>query len=426
MNKFMILIFTALIHVFSIAHSDNAEIKSELHSKGKARVVITLKMSPEKLKTDLKTLNSNVKSIQTSFLSELDPSSFKVVHQYKSVPGLALEIYDESTLKAILDTPEYYKVDLDQGGKGSLDESRPHIDVDYVQSIGLTGKGAKIAILDSGYDSDHPDLADHLVAEHCVCTNCCAGGANTATGTGSAEDDQGHGTHVAGIVTGKGTVAPKGVAPDAEIVAVKVLDSNNSFCCSSDIVAGLDWILNNHTDVDAINMSLGTSAEFNSDCDNATSWIINYKNVITSLRAQGISSIVASMNAGNSNGMAVPACLSNTIAVGATFDENDTVPNFSNSGTSLDILAPGVFITSTQMGGGSVSFNGTSMATPHVAAVVALMVELYPDLSLNQLESCLVSSSVQVTDSRNNITRPRLSPVDAIACIDTIFESSFD
>ena len=283
-----------------------------------------------------------------------------------------------------------------------------------------------MAVVDSGFDTNHPDLQNNLVHEHCQCTGCCPTGGNVGDGPGSAEDDHAHGSHVSGIITSNGIAAPLGIAPNTGIVAVKMLDSNNSFCCSSDIVSSLDWILNNRPDVKVINMSLGTSAEFTSDCDNSTSWTINLSSIITSLKNNGVLSMVSSMNTSNSNGMAAPACISTAIAVGATGDNNDNIASFSNSSPSLDILAPGVSITSTQINGGNITFNGTSMAAPHVVAVAALMYELYPNASAQEIEACLYASSTQITDARNNITRPRINAVESIGCLDTIFQNGFE
>ena len=100
---------------------------------------------------------------------------------------------------------------------------------------------------------------------------CCPNGQTTQSGAGAAEDDNGHGTNVSGIITANGVVAPEGSAPEAGIVAVKVLDSSNGFCCTSDVIAALDWIFANRPDVDVVNMSLGTNVRFAGHCDAATS-----------------------------------------------------------------------------------------------------------------------------------------------------------
>lgn len=84
-----------------------------------------------------------------------------------------------------------------------------------------------------------------------------------------------------------GTVAPLGGAPDADVIAVKVLDSSNSFCCSSDVVAGMDWVLNNHPETGVVNMSLGTFALFAGDCDTTNAVTIAFATAVNALTANG-------------------------------------------------------------------------------------------------------------------------------------------
>jgi subtilisin family serine protease len=124
----------------------------------------------------------------------------------------------------------------------------------------LTGEGVDVAVLDSGVEEKHPDLRGSIVAERCFGTTVCRGGVRVLRGPGSAADDNGHGTNVAGIVTSDGTVAPVGVAPGAGLVAVKVLDAQNRFASTSDIVSELDWVATARPDVRVVNMSLGTDS----------------------------------------------------------------------------------------------------------------------------------------------------------------------
>src|SRR6185436_2139247 len=134
---------------------------------------------------------------------------------------------------------------------------------------GLTGAGIVIGEIDSGVDSDNPDLAGAIAAEACICQSnggCCPDGTAFQVGPGAAEDDHGHGTMVAGIMTSDRHVAPVGVAPGARIVAVKAI--NGTFtCCLADIIAGLDWILDNRPDVAAINVSVGSNVTYPGNCD---------------------------------------------------------------------------------------------------------------------------------------------------------------
>jgi len=361
-----------------------------------------------------------VRAMQSDVLSSLSPADFSPVHQFRAASGLVLVLHDPAALDALESHPAVRRIDLDVGGSGSLDQSRPWIGADAAQSMGLLGAGQTIAVLDSGIDSDHPDLRLDLIHEHCQCNtgvNCCPTGGGVADGPGSAEDDHGHGTHVSGIITGDGSVGPLGIAPAAGIVAVKVLDSNNGFNSSSDITAALEWVLASRPDVDAVNMSLGTFARFTGDCDNAAAWTMVMADAVNALRAAGVPSFAAASNDSDKTALSAPACLSGAIAVGATDDDADLIMGFSNSSPSLDVLAPGNTITSSRLGGGVTTLTGTSMATPHAAAVTALLAEHNPTADAAALLDCLATSPVQLTDS-NGITRPRIDVPSALdACV---------
>jgi len=212
-------------------------------------------------------------------------------------------------------------------------------------------------------------------------------------------------------------------------VAIKVLDSSSSFCCSSDVIAGLDWILTNRPDVDLVNMSLGTFALFAGDCDDDTAITMAYASAIDALRERGVPVFVAAGNNASGTQMSAPACIANSIAVGAVYDANvglrnwgtctdattvaDQVTCFSNSNSKTDLFAPGALTTSTGMGGGTSTFGGTSQATPTAAACAALLLDKVPGLTPDQLETALESSSTLVTDATNGLFFPRLDCLQA-------------
>jgi subtilisin family serine protease len=161
------------------------------------------------------------------------------------------------------------------------------------------------------------------------------------------------------------------VAPGSKIVSVKVLDHRSRFCCSSDVIAGLDWILNNRPDVRVVNMSLGTFDTFLGDCDEENAVTMAFAEVIDQLTERGVAVFAASGNAGWPDRLKAPACVANTISVGAT-DKLGSVALFSQSGLNLDLLAPGVSIRSARRLGTTDVRTGTSMATPHASGAAAL------------------------------------------------------
>ena len=214
------------------------------------------------------------------------------------------------------------------------------------------GIGVKVAVIDTGIDKRHPDLA-------------VEGGINFVTyslvkGPNPAKwnDDNGHGTHVAGTIAAldnsKGVV---GVAPEVSLYAVKVLDRNGSGFVS-DVIAGIEWAVNNGMHL--ANMSL-TSNFGNTSLYNAC-------NVA---RDAGLIMVAAAGNDGSA--VDYPAAYDSVIAVAAV-DITDNVAHFSNRGTEIDVAAPGVSIFSTDAGGGYATLDGTSMAAPHVTGALALLI----------------------------------------------------
>lgn len=371
----------------------------------------------------------------------LPGGSFKLMREFSNFSGFA-GMADAEAVEALSRHPDVWRVDLDEGGSGNALQALPLAKLDLVKSSGLGGKGITVAVIDSGIDTNHPDLVDSLVAEQCFCTGggCCPNGQATQSGAGSAEDDHGHGTNVSGIISSNGVVAHEGGAPDVDIVAIKVLDSNNSFCCSSDIIAALDWIISDRADVNLINMSLGTNSRFQGNCDNATSWASDYAVAINTLRASGVAVIVSSGNDGSGVDMQAPACIANAISVGAVWDSNvgsktqlgctdattsaDQVTCFSNASTTTDLFAPGAPYTSSGRGGGTSTFYGTSQAAPTVTACAALLLEGIPGIQPPALEAALKSSQTLVTDATNGRSYPRLDCHAGLPSF--IFENGFE
>ncbi|MEM3550057.1 MAG: S8 family serine peptidase [Candidatus Bathyarchaeia archaeon] len=232
------------------------------------------------------------------------------------------------------------------------------------------GAGIKVAILDTGIDYTHPDLNDNY-----------KGGYDFVNNDADPKDDHGHGTHCAGIVAAEDNeIGVIGVAPEAHLYAVKVLNSAGSGYLSN-VISGIQWCVNNNIQV--VSMSLGTSTYSQSlkdACDNA------YK--------KGLVLVAAAGNNGdgnpNTNEYSYPAAYDSVIAVGATAS-NDVAPYWSNSGPYLELAAPGVSIYSTlptysvtltrTYGYNYGTLSGTSMACPHVAGTAALVIASNPALT---------------------------------------------
>lgn len=238
-----------------------------------------------------------------------------------------------------------------------------------------TGSGVKAYIIDTGILATHTDLAGRVVA-----------GTNTVDATPSTQDCNGHGTHVSGTVGG----TTWGVAKNVTLVAVRVFGCGNSTTTAA-IIAGVDWVTGNHQAGEAAvaNMSLGGGA--NASLDTAV------RNMIT----DGVSTAIAAGN-GNILGFPVNSCnqsparVAEGITVGAS-DINDAKASFSNYGTCVDLHAPGVNITSSWATSDTATntISGTSMASPHVAGVAALFLQLNPTATPAQVQQAIKDLSTK-------------------------------
>ena len=371
--------------------------------------------------------------------------------RYKHVPALAGRL-SKRALDRWRRDPRVEYIQLDSPGSGQLKEAVPAIGADQLHDQQRTGQGVTVAVLDTGIDSDHPDLKESVVAQHCFTQRSCAGFSSEAE---SAEDDHGHGSNVAGIITSDGVVASTGFAPNADIVAVKINDANDSGY-ESDWVAGLDWIYDNleMLDVKVINMSICTNQLFAdaAACDQGEPAMAK---AVKNLVDAGVVLFSSSGNRGESNAMSAPACNTGVIAVGATYDSDvgvqppggttyrgrwntsfadcadsttafDQVTCFTNSPQRLDLVAPGAPMLSDGLNGRTETYWGTSQASPVAAAVAALMLECSPGLLPEQIKQVMIETAVPVIDAKNNRTFPSLRALGAVqrVCGDDITEDA--
>lgn len=414
----------------------------------KVRVVIALR-EPNAPPTDLPGRMAEIEGTRGRVLAKHGADDLVPTEQWETLSALAGEVTLQG-VETLAADPEVVRVDLDGELHGGLAESVPLIHGDVVHNtLGFTGLGATVAVLDTGVDSRHPDLATDVVAEACFCKNlngtgCCPTGVLTLTGAGSAMDDNGHGTGIAGIITSDGLIAPPGVAPAAKLVAVKVLDTHNSASSLAQVLSGLNWVILNQSplSIRVVNLSLGTGTLYAGVCDTADAATAAFTQALNTLKGLGVSVFAASMNNGSSTQLAAPACIASASAVGAVYDANigssaslttqyactdlttaaDQVACFSNSGSQLALLAPGAAIATPALSAtgttfGTTAFAGTSQATPHAAGAAALLLQANPTLTPDQIAAALKATGVPVTDPRNGLTFPRLDLQAAVQAV---------
>lgn len=261
-----------------------AEVVDSFDTEERVRVLITFAV-PElqargALRGDRAARREAIRRVRDRILHRVRSDDFAVTHRFTSVSAVA-GMLSSAGLRRLAEDPAVARIDVDTGGQAQLNQAVPLTHLDVVHDLGFTGKGVTAAVIDSGANNVHRDLLDSIVAEHCFCeacanTNCsrlepcCPDGTVEQDGPGSAQDDNGHGTNVTGILTSNGDVAPRGGAPDVRIVSVKVLDSSAAFATSAQVISGLDWVLDTRPDVRIVNMSLGTNARFAARCTDAT------------------------------------------------------------------------------------------------------------------------------------------------------------
>jgi subtilisin family serine protease len=272
--------------------------------------------------------------------------------------------------------------------KVSSDESNRVIRAQEAwQTFGSTGKNIKIGIIDTGIDYTHPDLGQGFGSGFKV-----VGGYDFVNNDPDPMDDHGHGTHVAGIAAANGATN-KGVAPDAKLFAYKVLASSG-YGYDSWILAAIERTVdpdqNPATDdaLDVVNMSLGRAPDASEPMSEA----------VNNAVSRGVVFCVAAGNAVSYFRIDTPGIATNAITVGAT-DNWLYTAYFSSKGPTEDlrlkpeVAAPGVDITSTVLQHGYQSMSGTSMATPHVAGAVALILEKKPDLTPAMVKDLLMTTA---------------------------------
>jgi serine protease AprX len=329
------------------------------------------------------------------FAAQRAVADAQVTHSYKFLPATAMQVRP-ADIEALSrdETVEHIWPDLPV--HTCLDVSVPRMQAPSVWDAGFRGEGIKLGIVDTGIDPGHGDFDGRVAAM-----------ISYVGGDGS--DDNGHGTHVAGIAAGTGATSDakyKGVAPAATLYVAKVLDANGSGTMSG-VMAGIEWTVDQGVQV--INLSLGSDGP----CDGTDALSTLCDEVVQQF---GIVVCAAAGNAGpGSATVGSPGCARWVITIGAV-DDADKVTSFSSRGPTSDgrvkpdLVFPGAGIVAAQADGtalgpviapGYVKLSGTSMATPHAAGSVALLLQARSDLTPNQTKWALLTTALELGENPN-------------------------
>ncbi len=289
------------------------------------------------------------------------------------------------------------------------------------------GAGIHVAVIDTGIQKNHPDLAGNIV-----------GGKNCSSGT-SYNDGNGHGTHVAGTIAGiNNDVGVVGVAPEAKLWAVRVMD-NAGIGTWSSVICGLDFVTNNAPanggPIRVANMSLSGGGVSDNNCGNSNYDALH--KAVCRARDAGVTIIVAAGNSAADASTYVPASYDDAVitvsalvdsdgapdgkGAGTYYGPDDTFATFSNFGNVVDVGAPGVSIYSTWINNGYTTISGTSMASPHVAGAAALYLSAFPNAVWTEVRDAMISTGEKIGQGHIDPSWKHPEPVVRVDNLSTLW-----
>ena len=460
-------------------------LKDFIDGKSTTRVIINLSKPPNfQQVTDFKDLHSRetlreaVKSVQNMVITRMEPSNFRLTNKFKYVFGLAAEVTLQG-LQALTEMEEVASIQKDEILYPHLAQGIPLMNASTVRTT-YNGQGISIAICDTGIDYTHSMLGHGSFPNTKV-----IGGYDFGDDDTDPMDCQGHGTCCAGIAAGDlGSISGDyigGVAYNAKLYALKIVQGCSGSAYISDMIDAWEWCVDNQNkNSDYPIMIISTSFGgyyYKGSCDSA---VPSMTQAAANAVAAGITIFASSGNDGYCDGTAWPACISYVDSVGAVYDANfgtyypciseescatkyftatgclpysywyaidstaaDMVTSYSNSASFLNLLAPSNQACTTDISGSGGyssgnyvnSFGGTSAACPYAAGATACLQSAAKAingsfLSPAEVRSILTSTGDPVIDPKNNITKPRINLEEAInsltGCTYTIDPTSAD
>jgi subtilisin family serine protease len=421
MKRGLVIAFFALFLIASVSAATIDSRLNNLEEGQKVQVIVSLD-------SQQKDLGVSEFTNRMSVAEELE-KKYNVTYVGKTVNAISMEVTKEQ-LAELQARSDIISIKKDPELHIALHNSTNIINATLTwnlqtQGINLTGAGQTICILDTGVNYTHPDL-DGCNTSTFLAGNCSKviGGYDFVNTDADPYDDNGHGTHVAGIAAANGTI--KGIAPDAKIVMLKVCNSGGD-CQFLRVIDAINWCVSNSSiyNISIISISIADTSNFTtqSECDNYDNGLSGNASVpLANAVAKNISVVISAGNWGNNTGVSYPACLSNATAVGSS-NKDDSISSFSNRASFMSLLAPGLNINSTSINGNYELKWGTSMATPHVAGAIAILKQLLSLEGLTrtpkQLEAVLNSTGKIINDT-TGVNYTRINVYTAALSLDTI------
>lgn len=436
----------------------DSRLVEKLNNQTEVRVLVVLKDETQLIPSGTKEERMNVynqkkmifSSEEDSLLKTLDKGDFRVEDKLSLINGF-IGYATPAGIEKLKKNPKVMAIQTETKMYPTLTQSIPLIDANFSLGTGYAGLGQTICIIDSGVNYTHPYLGG------CLGSGCkVVDGYNFISNTSDPMDDAGHGTHVAGIAAGSGSLS--GVAPYAKIVAMKVCTraSDNTTDCSNDFNTGLaveqcvNW--SSKYNISVISLSMSDGDYHGPNCNDTTGGRNATEYWISKAHDYGIFVDAASGNSGYTTGLGWPACARGVTSVGAVYDaqlgavgwdsagctdnnvQPDNIACLTQRSSDLDLLAPGYLITSARWSGtdcypsaicngNNMSMGGTSQAAPFVAGAAAILKQVNNSLSPDNIQSILQNTGVPIVDngvSRNNgngtgLTFKRIDVFEALA-----------
>ena len=397
----------------------DSNVQATIEDEGVARVIVTL--SDSRRKDDvLNALDSFDLAVDMKygFAGYVEEDDLEKLESHEDVLGI-----DEDRILHAANAQSFPQINADKA-----------VDMSFNGFANLTGKDQTVCIIDTGVDVGHDDLGNCTGTDY-VNGNCSKtiGGWNYITSLNDPYDSNGHGTSMAGIITGNGS-GYTGLAPEAKIVSLKVTESNlDPTAYESDVANAVDWCVSNKSkfNISVISLGVATSATYSGGCDGFT-----LTNAIDNAVANNLTVFAASGNSEKTDGISYPACGTNAISVSAVTDGSgtrgiaDVIPDNAVEGwgpnrfpSLTDLMAPGNFIYTLDKNDGYMTVAGTSRATAHAVGSAILLKEYAQEkygksLTPAEIREAFTTTGKPIWDVNTSASYPRLDLLKAIRSLD--------